>query len=219
MYSDTRSQVYRGAAAETPQTNAAVAATAGQIVTYGGQPAITYFFASSGGMTERHPERFPGSAPEPWLRGVPDPYDSGPPSQLDACRMSFRRGRARLRGLVKGAFRGIEVLRARRLAADRLRATCSGRAGTTLVSGPELAARLGLYDTWAYFSVRSGTTVSRRARPQRPAPDRARRPPRRRPRRGAPRARQVGPAAASRRRAARGRPAAGGAAAPAERQR
>ena len=33
VYSDTRSQVYRGVAAETAQTNAAVAATAGQIVT------------------------------------------------------------------------------------------------------------------------------------------------------------------------------------------
>ena len=37
VYSDTRSQVYLGAAAETAQTNAAVAATAGQIVTYAGQ--------------------------------------------------------------------------------------------------------------------------------------------------------------------------------------
>src|ERR1039457_781060 len=52
VYSDTRSQVYRGPAAETASTNAAALATAGQIVTYGGQPASTYFFASSGGHTE-----------------------------------------------------------------------------------------------------------------------------------------------------------------------
>ena len=63
VYSDTRSQVYRGRSSETPQSNLAVKATAGQIVTYAGQPAITYFFASSGGMTESIQYGFPGSAP------------------------------------------------------------------------------------------------------------------------------------------------------------
>src|SRR5207302_155158 len=43
VYADTRSQVYAGPAAYTAATNAAVAATAGQIVTYAGAPAITYF--------------------------------------------------------------------------------------------------------------------------------------------------------------------------------
>ncbi len=38
VYSDTRSQMYLGVAAETAATNAAVAATAGQIVTYAGKP-------------------------------------------------------------------------------------------------------------------------------------------------------------------------------------
>src|SRR5581483_4993325 len=37
VYPDTRSQMYLGKAAETPSTNAAVAATAGQIVTYAGK--------------------------------------------------------------------------------------------------------------------------------------------------------------------------------------
>ena len=83
VYADTRSQVYLGTKAHTAATNAAVAATAGQVVTYAGQPAITYFFASSGGMTESVQNAFPGAAPEPWLRGVPDPYDQGPRAQLD----------------------------------------------------------------------------------------------------------------------------------------
>lgn len=48
VYPDTRSQMYLGKAAETPRTNAAVAATAGQIVTYAEKPAITYFYADSG---------------------------------------------------------------------------------------------------------------------------------------------------------------------------
>ena len=60
LYPDTRSQMYRGVAAETPSTIAAVAATAGQIVTYDGAPAVTYFFASSGGYTENIEDAWPG---------------------------------------------------------------------------------------------------------------------------------------------------------------
>ena len=52
QYADTRSQVYRGVAGETPATDAAVQATQGQVVTYGGQPVTTYFFSTSGGERE-----------------------------------------------------------------------------------------------------------------------------------------------------------------------
>ena len=34
-----------------------------------------------------------------------------------------------------------------------------GTRGASVVSGPELAARLGLGSTWAYFSVLSGSTL------------------------------------------------------------
>ena len=66
LYPDTRSQMYRGVSAETPATDAAVAATSGQIVTYNGAPAVTYFFASSGGHTENIEDAWPGATP---LRG------------------------------------------------------------------------------------------------------------------------------------------------------
>ncbi len=165
VYSDTRSQVYRGAAAETAQTNAAVAATAGQIVTYGGNPAITYFFASSGGMTEDVENAWPGSEPQPWLRGVPDPYDSGPQFEWKTS-LSFSSAAARLRGLLKGGFRGIEVLK-RGYSPRIITAAILGSAGTTQIGGPELAARLGLQDTWAYFGIRKGKS------PVKPEPDRS----------------------------------------------
>jgi stage II sporulation protein D len=163
VYSDTRSQVYRGVAAETAQTNAAVAATAGQIVTYAGRPAITYFFADSGGMTEDVQNAWPGSEPQPWLRGVLDPYDTEAQSRWKL-NMSFTTAAARLQGLVKGSFRGIEVLR-RGHSPRILAAAILGTAGNTQVGGPELAARLGLRDTWAYFGVRSGNG------PVKPEPD------------------------------------------------
>jgi len=51
LYPDTRSQVYLGIEHEKPSTNAAVNATAGQVVLYEGQVAKTYFFSTSGGRT------------------------------------------------------------------------------------------------------------------------------------------------------------------------
>ncbi len=164
VYADTRSQVYRGPAAETASTNAAVSATAGQIVTYQGDPAITYFFASSGGVTESVQDGFPGSEPEPWLVGVPDSYDQGPLHSWKVT-LSFTVAAARLRGLVRGSFRGIEVL-TRGVSPRILSASVLGSKGSTTVTGQQLAARLGLYDSWAYFSVRNGSALT-------PEPDRS----------------------------------------------
>jgi SpoIID/LytB domain protein len=158
VYSDTRSQVYRGPAAETASTNAATLATAGQIVTYDGAPAITYFFASSGGHTEAVQDAFPGAAAQPWLVGVSDPYDQGPEHSWKLS-LSFAAAGARLSGLVKGTFRGIEVLQ-RGSSPRILSAYVLGSAGRTLTSGDTLAARLGLDDTWAYFSVKHGAGVT-----------------------------------------------------------
>jgi stage II sporulation protein D len=164
VYSDTRSQVYLGKAAETAATNGAIAATAGQVVTYDGQPAITYYFASSGGHTEDIQNAFPGAAPEPWLVGVADPYDQGPLHSW-TLSMSFASAAARLRGLIKGSFRGIEVLE-RGVSPRILSADVLGSGGDTQVSGPELEGRLGLYSTWAYFSVKNGSSII-------PEPDRS----------------------------------------------
>jgi SpoIID/LytB domain protein len=158
VYADTRSQVYRGVAAQTPQTDAAVAATAGQVVTYAGRLAITYFFADSGGRTENVENGFPGSAPAPWLRGVVDPYDRGPLHAWHTT-MSFATASARLGKLVRGRFRGIEVLR-RGFSPRIVAAFVVGSGGRTLVNGPQLAARLGLPDSWAYFSTRTATGVT-----------------------------------------------------------
>ncbi len=152
VYSDDRSQVYLGKAAETSRTNSAVAATAGKIVTYAGKPAITYFFAGSGGQTESVQNAFPGAEPEPWLVSVADPYEAGPLRKWTTT-ISFASAGSRLSGLVKGAFTGIEVLK-RGVSPRIVSAYVLGSKGRTLVSGPELEARLGLYSSWAYFSVK-----------------------------------------------------------------
>ncbi len=76
LYSDTRSQVYGGLAVERPSTNAAVDETAGQVLTYEGRVAVTYFFSTSGGRTAAIQDVWPNARPVPYLVSVPDPYDS-----------------------------------------------------------------------------------------------------------------------------------------------
>jgi stage II sporulation protein D len=158
VYSDTRSQVYEGVAAETATTNAAVNATKGQIVLYGGAPAATYFFASSGGMTESIENSFLGSQPEPWLQGVLDPYEGK--SSDWKLSMSFASAAAHLRGLLKGSLRGIEVLK-RGVSPRIVSALILGSRGTTPVTGTQLAEAFGLQSTWASFSVKSATILKR----------------------------------------------------------
>jgi stage II sporulation protein D len=73
VYSDTRSQAYLGLSHETTATTAAVDATKGQVVTYGGKVATTFFFSSSGGETASSLDVW-GTA-LPYLVPVADPYD------------------------------------------------------------------------------------------------------------------------------------------------
>jgi stage II sporulation protein D len=153
LYSDTRSQAYGGVAAETAATNTAVAATSGQIVTYGGKPVTTYFFSSSGGYTENVENVFGGS-PEPWLRGVPDPYDGvgGNPYHHWGRQTTLAAAAAKLSGLVRGSLVGIKVTE--HGASPRiLRAAVVGTRGQTSVSGTDLQQRFGLLTTFASFTT------------------------------------------------------------------
>jgi stage II sporulation protein D len=161
QYADTRSQVYGGVAVETPATNQAVAATRGQVVTYQGQPVTTYFFSTSGGKTENVENTTLGNEPKPWLKSVDDPYDDVSPRHRWApVTMTLPQAGKKLRGLYRGGFRGIKVLQ--RGASPRImRAQVRGTRGSTEVNGATLRAKLGLFDTWAYF--RTVTSKASRA--------------------------------------------------------
>jgi stage II sporulation protein D len=76
LYSDTRSQVYLGVEEEEQPTNAAVDATAGEVLLYRGQVARTYYHSTSGGRTAAIADAWPGSRPVPYLVSVPDPQDA-----------------------------------------------------------------------------------------------------------------------------------------------
>jgi stage II sporulation protein D len=162
QYADTRSQVYRGVAGETPSTDAAVQATAGQVVTYGGQPVTTYFFSTSGGETEDVENSFVGSAPKPWLKAVQDPFDNvSPKHRWGPFRFTAKQVQSKLRRYLDGRFRRIKVLQ-RGVSPRVVRAQVVGTGGVTNVTGPQLRSAFGLFDTWAFFTSVS-TKVSKPA--------------------------------------------------------
>jgi stage II sporulation protein D len=164
QYPDTRSQVYRGVTGESVRSDAAVAQTAGSVLSYGGVPAVTYYFSTSGGHTENVEYSFVGSLAKPWLVGVPDPYDSQSPYH----RWKVPTTAARLDAALgaPGRFKQVKVLD-RGVSPRVVRARVIGTSGSTVLTGPQIRARLGLRDTWFTF-VRATTSVSR-ARSARPA--------------------------------------------------
>ncbi len=151
LYGDTRSQEYGGYDAEAPATDAAVAATAGEIVTYHGRAVVTYYFAASGGATEDAQYGLPGTPAAPYLRGVLDPYDA---TRFGPITLSMRQADHRLRRLLRGTLRAIEVS-ARGVSPRIVTAKLVGSAGTTTVTGTQLAAALHLQSTWACFALTS----------------------------------------------------------------
>jgi stage II sporulation protein D len=157
QYPDTRSQVYRGVTGESVRSDAAVAQTSGNILTYDGVPAVTYYFSTSGGHTENVEYSFIGALSKPWLVGVPDPYDSRSPYhrwQLNVSTATLTRALG-----ARGTFRRLEILQ--RGASPRVvRARVVGSRGSTTITGPAIRARLGLRDSWlTIVSVKS--TASR----------------------------------------------------------
>jgi stage II sporulation protein D len=164
LYPDTRSQMYGGVGAETPATNAAVAATRGQILTYNGVPATAYFFSSSGGYTENIENVWLGATPEPWLKGVPDPYDgvAQNPYHRWAYQMTRAAAAKALGSLVKGRFRGIRVTK-RGVSPRVVDAEVVGSRGTTPVTGPQLQQLFALPSTYMRFTTVSSVTIRRPA--------------------------------------------------------
>jgi stage II sporulation protein D len=149
LYPDTRSQVYEGISSETAATNMAADATRGQVVMYRGEIAQTFFSACSGGHTESVQNVFFGP-PVPYLKGVPDPYDTYCPLHTWTLRFSGSEISARLGGYLRGALKRVEVIE--RGASPRIVwARLIGTGGVSKIRGDRLASALGGYDRWMTF--------------------------------------------------------------------
>jgi stage II sporulation protein D len=145
----TSDQVYGGIRAENPRSDRAIYATLGQILTWDGQVARTYYSSSSGGRTEAVEDAWPGTAPIPYLRSVPDPYDTySPHHDWGPYEFSSTRLAARL-----GFSSPVDWVLVHRNAAWRVTSVDFRLASGALVnrSGERIARALNLLSTW--FSV------------------------------------------------------------------
>ncbi|HET8815131.1 MAG TPA: SpoIID/LytB domain-containing protein [Solirubrobacterales bacterium] len=148
LYSDTRSQVYEGLESEYASTNAAVAATRGQVVIYDGEVAQTLYSACSGGHTESAVNVFGGSVP--YLVGVPDPYDYYCPLHKWKLEFTGPEISSRLGAYLKGRLKRV-VITETGVSPRIITAKLIGTAGVSTVTGSQLSVALDGYDTWMKF--------------------------------------------------------------------
>jgi SpoIID/LytB domain protein len=165
LYADTRDQVYGGVRAERAPANLAVGATVGRALTWGGRPALAYYFSSSGGRTAAAPDGIVGARATPYLVSVSDPYDGISPHH--------RWGPLRFNSHALALRLGVPGVRSLSLALDG-----SGRVASVLVRwrgssaripGSTFAADLGLLSKW--FRVVGAEAAARGSAPlAQPAP-------------------------------------------------
>jgi stage II sporulation protein D len=145
----TADQVYGGVRAETPRSDHAVYATLGQILTWDGHVARTYYSSSSGGRTEAVQDAWPSASPIPYLRSVPDPYDTYSPHH-DWGPFGFSGPRLAARLGLGSAIESAQVQRndSARAAAVQFRLVSGAE---VIRSGDAIARALHLQSTW--FSI------------------------------------------------------------------
>jgi stage II sporulation protein D len=153
VYCTTASQMYGGADGETAATNLAVNSTKGIVPEYQGTPIVAYFFSTSGGHTENIENVWTGVAPVPYLKGVPDPYDTTSPYHTWPDNPIHRTPAAiaAALGFTKGPLRAIYVLK-RGTSPRVVKALLIGDKGWATTDGATLRAQLGLRDAWVYFT-------------------------------------------------------------------
>jgi stage II sporulation protein D len=160
LFDDTRSQVYGGLAAEDPRTNAAISDTAGEIRTYGGAVAWTFFHSTSGGRTAAIQHVWTGAAPKPYLVSVADPYDSiSPYHNWGPFRYSRAALDSELGSSVSGRLLDLKVTINGSRRVDEVLA--KGTTGSTSISASRFQVALGLRSTWFRIGVMNLKTSQR----------------------------------------------------------
>lgn len=134
----THCQLYTGTAAEKSASNAAIKATRGEVLTYGGKPIEALFHTDSGGMTENSEDVWGGHVP--YLRAAKDTPAKTMPWTKTISRADLERKLA-AKGHDIGKVRSIALspLAIGRAAKDR---TASGRVKTMTVKGTKGTATL-----------------------------------------------------------------------------
>ena len=148
----THCQLYKGIASEKTASTAAVRATRGEVLTYGGQPIEALFHTDSGGMTESSEDVWGSHVP--YLRAVRDtPLGTMPWTKTMSTAALEQKLAAKGHNI--GRLRAIELtpLAIGRAAKDRTASgrvkamTVTGTKGTATLSGNAWRSLLGLKST------------------------------------------------------------------------
>lgn len=139
---ETHCQVYRGTAGESPNITQAVNETKGQILTYGGAPAQTFFFSDSGGMTTSSEAVWGGAIP--YLKPKADPMPSGSPNKTWQTQLTM----AQIGSKLNAAGAGVGTLKSlrpyKRDKSGRIeQIELKGSAGTKIISGDKFRNAVG----------------------------------------------------------------------------
>jgi len=150
LFADVRSQVYRGVDEEVDSTNDAVDETAGQVLSYRGRVATTYFHSTSGGRTASVPDVWPGSDPVPYLVSVEDPYDSISPHHVWGPLVIPR---ARMQKALKVPGRLADARTTTNASSRVSTVTGVGSLGEVSLRGGDVRRALDLRSTWFRIGV------------------------------------------------------------------
>jgi SpoIID/LytB domain protein len=137
----TSCQMYSGVPAEYANSNAAVAATAGQTLTYGGTPAFTQFGAANGGYT--------AAGSQPYLPAKP--YDGAIPNSANSWTASITAAAIQARWPSIGTYSGLRIISRDghgQWGGRILTAAIDGSRGSVTVSGTTIRSAFGLRSEW-----------------------------------------------------------------------
>jgi SpoIID/LytB domain protein len=151
-------QAYGGAGDQVDTTDAAVRATAGRVVSYGGKPAFAQFSASNGG--------FASDGGQPYLVAQPDPYDAASADPNHTWTVSVTDQ------IIETAYPTIGDLQSITLGDRDGNGEWGGRIGsvtlagslaTVTVSGDAFRSALGLMSTWFTLTAAPARTLEDRS--------------------------------------------------------
>ena len=146
-------QAYAGANHETDSTNAAVDATAGQVLTYAGEHVRPYYFSTSNGHTESSSDQF-GGAPLPYLQAIADVDSAGRPWDADSPFGTWRTGPIAM-ALVAEAVQAAAEATVGHVQSLHIRRTDGGRTVRIQVNGSAGSATASARDFRRAFNARA----------------------------------------------------------------
>ena len=136
-------QMYSGVPAEAASSDTAIAATAGQTLTYLGQPAFTQFGAANGGWS--------AAGSQPYLVAKADPYDGAVPNGANTWTNSISVASIESHWPSIGSYQRLRIISRDgngQWGGRVLQAAIDGSTGSVTVTGAAIRSAFGLRSEW-----------------------------------------------------------------------